>query len=140
LVAKIEHPDVLEKATHKPKMGGLMGHYRAKSGMQNQQNSVTHGTNNVKALPKKRARWDEELSNQASEDNGGVDDLDLRLDANMEEGTSGSEDQDEISTEKRCNYISTPLKRVLVRFAVLKLSYQNADPVHSRRRVRRSSD
>ena len=107
-------------------------------------NSAIHGTNSVKAPSKKRARRDEELSDQTAEDDGGIDDLDLRPDAAMEEGTSGSEDEDETPAEKRLRlaqlYLDT-VKESLGEFRGT-ASYRIKMPtiIHSRRRVRRGPD
>ena len=108
------------------------------------QNSVTPRTNNVKALSKKRARRDEELSDQTGEDDGGIDDLDLRPDAAVEEGTSGSEDEDETPAEKRLRlaqlYLDTVKESLGKSRGVKSYRAKRLTIVHSRWRVRRSPD
>ena len=47
------------------------------------------------------ARVDEELSDESDGGGGGVDDLDLRPDDDLDPGASGEEDDDETPAEKR---------------------------------------
>lgn len=93
------------------------------------QNSVKHQTNNGKAPSKKKARRDEELSDHTGDDDGGIDDLDLRPDVGVEEGTSRSEDEDETPAEKRLRlaqlYLDT-VKESLGKFRSLAV-HQKAD-------------
>ncbi|THU98464.1 WD40 repeat-like protein [Dendrothele bispora CBS 962.96] len=57
--------------------------------------------NNVKGVTSKKKRRDEELeSDQTDEDEGGIDDMDLRADSD-EEVESGDDDPDETPAEKR---------------------------------------
>jgi ribosomal RNA-processing protein 9 len=49
----------------------------------------------------RKPRADEELSDKTDEEDAGIDDLDLRPDADLDEAASGSEDEDETPAEKR---------------------------------------
>ena len=55
----------------------------------------------VNGVAKKRARADEELSDEEDGETGGIEDLDLRPDEDIDPGASGDEDDEETPAEKR---------------------------------------
>jgi ribosomal RNA-processing protein 9 len=60
------------------------------------------GAVSVKGIQKKKGKKDEELdSDQTNEEDGGIDDLDLRHESDSGQGGSGDEDENETPAEKR---------------------------------------
>jgi ribosomal RNA-processing protein 9 len=94
-------------------------------------NGRTSGSAKLNGVQKKKSRAvDEELSDQTDSGDGGIDDLDLRDDADMDPGASGEEDEDETPAEKRLRLAKLYLEGVkegLGEF-LLALLYYNVHP------------
>lgn len=86
-------------------------------------NGKTPGPTKLNGAQKKKSRAvDEELSDQTDSRDGGVDDLDLRDDADMDPGASGEEDDDETPAEKRLRLAKLYLESVKEGLGTLLLS------------------
>ncbi|GLB36668.1 putative WD domain, G-beta repeat [Lyophyllum shimeji] len=72
-----------------------------------------NGLTKVNGVQKRKSRVaDEELSDQTDEENGGVDDMDLRADLDEDPGASGDEDEDETPAQKRLRLAKLYLESV----------------------------
>ncbi|KAG5649951.1 hypothetical protein H0H81_001362 [Sphagnurus paluster] len=72
-----------------------------------------HGAVKANGVQKKKGRAaDEELSDQTDEGEGGIDDMDLRGDQDMDAGESGEEDEDETPAQKRLRLAKLYLESV----------------------------
>ncbi|KAG5644834.1 hypothetical protein DXG03_007559 [Asterophora parasitica] len=77
------------------------------------QGFAKHGSAKVNGVQKKKGRAaDEELSDQTDEGEGGIDDMDLRGDLDVDTGESGEEDQDETPAQKRLRLAKLYLESV----------------------------
>ena len=65
------------------------------------QESKKSGLTKANGAHKRKSRADEELSDQTDEEDGGVDDMDLRANIDDDPGASGEEDENETPAEKR---------------------------------------
>ena len=68
----------------------------------------------VNGVHKRKSRVDEELSDQTDEGDGGVDDMDLRVNLDGDPGASGEEDENETPAEKRLRLAQLYLNSVKV--------------------------
>lgn len=68
----------------------------------------------VNGVHKRKSRVDEELPDQTDEGDGGVDDMDLRANADEDPGASGEEDENETPAEKRLRLAQLYLNSVKV--------------------------
>jgi ribosomal RNA-processing protein 9 len=74
-------------------------------------------------IVKKKAREDEELSDETDGEGGGIDDLDLRPDADADVEPSGDEDEEETPAEKRLRLAQLYLNNVKESLGMNRSSY-----------------
>lgn len=72
------------------------------------------GLTKVNGVHKRKSRVDEELSDQTDEEDGDVDDMDLRANIDEDQGASGEEDENETPAEKRLRLAQLYLNSVKV--------------------------